>query len=134
MNNLFAYGTLLYEDEDPSHGINASRYIKESVVAWVKGTLYAVEGFPFLVLNGDGKVKGKLFTCSEIEPLLDKYDIIEGANQTEPFFERTIVDVELESGEKTRAYCYIAGRKLQNCFAKEEYLVRSGDWMNYYNE
>ncbi len=133
MNNLFAYGTLLFEDEEPSHGINASRYIEETKTASVKGTLYAVEGFPFLVLEGDGRVKGKLFVCSEIDTLLDKYDIIEGASQAEPFFERTIVKVELSDGKKTKAYCYVAGRKLRSSFAKEEYLIRSGDWLKYYD-
>ncbi len=134
MENIFAYGTLLFEDEEPSHGINASKYIKETKEGWVTGTLYAVEGFPFLVLEGDHRVKGKLFICNEIDPLLDKYDIIEGASQPEPFFERTTVEVELADGGKAKAYCYIAGRKLKSSFAKKEYLVESGDWLNYYDE
>ncbi len=130
MEKLFVYGTLLFEDEEPSHGVNAKQHIRETKLGWVKGKLYVVEGFPFLVPGGDKKVKGKLFFCEDIEPLIKKYDRIEGANQSEPFFERKKVEVELDDGEKEEAFCYIGGRKLQDCFAKPEYLIESGEWMN----
>lgn len=134
MNNLFVYGTLLFEEEEPSHGIKAYRYIEESLDAWVEGTLYAVEGFPFVVLNGEGKVKGRLFKCSDVEPLIQKYDKIEGADQVEPFFERKKTEVILENGEKEKAYCYVGGRKLRECFAKEEYKIPEGDWLKISEE
>ncbi|MGM0510298.1 MAG: gamma-glutamylcyclotransferase family protein [Thermoplasmatota archaeon] len=133
MNNLFVYGTLIFEDESPSHGLNAPKYILKSEMAYVKGRLYAVEGFPFLVLNGNNKVKGKLFRCEEIEPLLEKYDRIEGANQVEPFFERKVIEVELEDGTKENAYTYIGGGKLRKAFAKPEYELKSGDWISTFD-
>lgn len=130
MENIFVYGTLLFEDEDPSHGIDTTHYILESKQAWIKGKLYAVEGFPFLVQDGDDQVKGKMFICENIDVLLERYDKIEGVTQEEPFFERKIVEVYLGNGTVEKAYCYVAGNKLKECFAKEKYHVKSGDWTN----
>ncbi len=129
MRNLFVYGMLLFEDEEPTHGINAKKYIKKSEPAQTRGKLYVVEGFPFLVPEKEGRVKGKLFTCQDIDTLLSKYDVIEGANQPNPFFERKVIEVELEDGSTEEAYCYVGGKSLQTCFAKTEYLVESGDWL-----
>ncbi len=131
MDKIFAYGTLLFEDEDPNHGVDTYRYILDTKEGRVRGKLYAIEGFPFLVLdeNDDNNlVIGKLFTCKEIEHLLEKYDRIQGATQIDPFFERKVVDVILEDGEQEKGFCYVAGIKLRDSFAKEKYRIRSGDW------
>ncbi len=130
MENLFVYGMLLFENEEPSHGINTEKYILDVESAWIKGDLYVVEGFPFLVLGGENKVKGKLLKCKDIDVLLARYDIIEGANQPDPFFEREVIQVNLEDGGKEKAYCYVGGRSLCECFAKDEYLVESGNWLD----
>ncbi len=130
MDNLFVYGMLLFEDEDPSHGIDTKRHIDKTKRGWVEGRLYVVEGFPFLVPEGEHKVKGKLLKCNDIDTLLQKYDVIEGANQPDPFFEREVVTVNLENGDEEKAYCYVGGRSLRDCFAKERYLVETGDWLD----
>lgn len=128
MNSLFAYGTLMYEDEEPSFSIDLDKYVENTIRGEVKGDLYVVEGFPFLDPDGEGNVKGKLFVLSDIEKILSKYDKIEGAEDPEPFFERKVVDVKLENGEEKSAYCYVGGRSLINCFGKPEYKVKASSW------
>lgn len=130
MNNLFAYGTLMYEDEDPTHGIDIDKYLEETLPGKVKGTLYVVEGFPFLTLEGDDWVEGKLFKFKNLDPLLKKYDRIEGADKVNPFFERKIIEVKLEDGSEEKAHCYVGGDGLNESFAKPEYRVENGDWNN----
>jgi len=130
MDNLFVYGMLLFEDEEPSHGIETRRYVLDSHEAWVEGDLFVVEGFPFLVPEGDNKVRGKLLECKEVDTLLQKYDVIQGANQSDPFFERVEVEAILEDGERKKAHCYIGGRNLCECFAKDRYKVDSGDFLD----
>lgn len=128
MNNLFTYGTLLYEDKNPTYGIEMKKYLEKGVHGKVKGTLYVVEGFPFLTLDGDDWVDGKLFKFKELEHLLKKYDRIEGADKVDPFFERVNVKVRLDDGNEEEAYCYIGGSGLEKSFAKPEYRVKSEDW------
>lgn len=130
MDNIFVYGMLLFEDEEPAHGIETKRYLKSVRPAWVEGNLYVVEGFPFLVLGGENRVKGKILEFNEIGYILDKYDVIEGANQPNPFFERVIVKAHLEDDTTDKAYCYVGGKSLRECFAKEKYLIESGDWLD----
>ncbi|MFO8109249.1 MAG: gamma-glutamylcyclotransferase family protein [Thermoplasmata archaeon] len=130
MDNIFVYGMLLFEDEEPIHGIDTKRFIVKVQPAWVRGNLYVVEGFPFLVPGGKNKVKGKLLMLKDTEEILERYDVIEGANQTDPFFERVEVQVYLENGSKEKAYCYVGGKNLRECFAKEKYILESGDWLD----
>jgi len=128
MNNLFTYGTLLYEDEEPSFNIDINRYIEEVKRGVVQGDLYVVEGFPFLNLEGDGTVKGKLFVLKNIENILTKYDKIEGSDDPNPFFERKVVNVKLEDGSEEKAYCYVGGNRLIECFGKPEYRMDECNW------
>ena len=127
MNKLFAYGTLRYEDEDPSYGVKVSKYLENTSMGKVKGSLYVIEGFPFLLREGDNWVKGKLFEFSETDEIIDKYDRIEGADKIDPFFERVVVKVHLEDGSIEESYCYVGGKSLKNFFAKPEYKVECGD-------
>lgn len=114
INCLFVYGTFIYEDQDPSHGINTPRYIKDVRSGWVEGRLYQTKGFPFLVLEGDDKIRGKVFKCGDIKPLIEKYDKIEGVDDQNPFFDRVSTQVHLEGDEIEEAYVYVAGSKLRN--------------------
>ncbi len=128
MNNLFAYGTLMYEDEEPSINIELDKYLDETKKGEIKGDLYVVEGFPFLDPTGNGTVKGKLFVFSDIDRVLSKYDKIEGSEESDPFFERRVVDVILEDGTEEEAYCYVGGNSLIRCFGKAEYRVKNCSW------
>lgn len=129
MDNLFTYGTLIYEDEDPNFGIELDKYLEETKEGVVEGDLYVVEGFPFLDPEGKGEVKGKLLVLSNIETVLKKYDRIEGANNTDPFFNREIVDVKLKDGSVEKAYCYVGGESLIKCFGTPEYKVEECNWI-----
>ncbi len=128
MNNLFAYGTLMYEDEEPSFSIDLDKYLVETKKGEVRGDLYVVEGFPFLDPEGNGKVEGKLFILSDIDRVLSKYDKIEGAEESQPFFERRVMEVELKDGSEVDAYCYVGGESLRKCFGKPEYKVDASCW------
>ncbi|MGM0405609.1 MAG: gamma-glutamylcyclotransferase family protein [Thermoplasmatota archaeon] len=128
MNNLFVYGTLMYEDEEPSFSIDLNKYLIESKRGEVRGDLYVVEGFPFLDPEGSGTVEGKLLSLSEIDVVLSKYDKIEGADEREPFFDRKVMDVKLKDGSEVDAYCYVGGKSLIKCFGKSEYKVDASCW------
>lgn len=127
MDKLFAYGTLRYEDEEPSFGIDLQKYLEDSYEGKVRGHLYVIEGFPFLVNEGSDWIRGKLFEFSDIDPILEKYDKIEGADKIDPFFERETVEVYMDDGSVENAHCYVGGESLRNYFAKPEYIVKCGD-------
>ena len=131
INCLFVYGTFIFEDQDPSHGIDTTEIIDETKTGWVEGKLYQTGGFPFLVLEGDDKVKGKLFRCCTINPLIKTYDKIEGVNEPNPFFERVVTDVELERGNELEAYVYVAGSYLKNKYMKPKNRITTGCWLDW---
>jgi len=118
----------MYEDEKPNFGVEFNQYLLKTKKGVVEGDLYVVEGFPFLDPNGKSQVKGKLFVLSDIDKVLSKYDMIEGAKDPEPFFKREVVDVELEDGSKEEAYCYVGGPSLIKCFGKSEHKVQVCNW------
>lgn len=131
INCLFVYGTFIYEDQDPSQGINTPKYIENVRTGWVKGRLYQTKGFPFLVLDGDDKVRGKVFKCSDIKPLIEKYDKIEGVNDANPFFDRVSTKVHIEDGEKEKAHLYVAGSKLRNKYMDPKNRIEEEHWLDW---
>ena len=131
INCLFVYGTFIYEDQDPSHGVNTHKYIENVKSGWVEGRLYQTKGFPFLVLEGDDKIRGKIFKCSDIKPLIEKYDKIEGVNDQSPFFERVTTKVYLENSKTIEAYVYVAGSKLRNKYKKPKNRIEEEHWLDW---
>ncbi len=131
INCLFVYGTFIFEDEDPSHGVNTNKYVDQVENGWVEGRLYQTKGFPFLVLDGDDKIRGKVFKCSDIKPLIEKYDKIEGVNDANPFFDRVDTEVYLDSGETEEAYVYVAGSKLRNKYMEPKNRIEEEHWLDW---
>ena len=131
INSLFVYGTFIFEDEDPSHGIDTDKYINDVKKGWVEGTLYHSKGFPFLVLEGTDKVKGKLFKCCDITPMIKKYDKIEGVNNSNPFFERVSTKVNLDDGSSEEAYVYVAGSYLKNMYKSPKNKIKENYWVDW---
>lgn len=131
INCIFVYGTFIFEDEDPSHGIDTNKYIEDVKTGWVEGSLYQTKGFPFLVLDGEDKIKGKVFRYSDVKPLIEKYDKIEGVNDANPFFDRVTTEVHLEDDENQEAYVYVAGSFLRNKHMKPKNRIHEDHWLDW---
>ncbi len=131
IDSLFVYGTFIFEDEDPSHGIDTNKFIEEVKEGWVKGSLYQTKGFPFLVLDGKKKIKGKLFKCNDVRPLIEKYDKIEGVNDANPFFDRVETEVHLDGEETEKAFIYVAGTYLKNKYKKPKNRIEEDHWLDW---
>lgn len=131
INSLFVYGTFIFEDEDPSHGVNTNKYIENVKTGWVEGSLYQTKGFPFLVLEGEDKIKGKVFKCCDIKPLIEKYDKIEGVNDANPFFDRVATEVHMDDGETKEAYVYVAGSYLKNKYMRPKNRIDEEYWLDW---
>ncbi len=105
MNRLFVYGTLCPNREN-AHilaGIGGD-WEKASI----HGTIHILDwgpdkGLPAIVLNQqDTEVDGFLFSTDKLEQQWQMLDDFEGFQ-----YERVVVDVSVDSGEKIQAWTYV---------------------------
>ena len=105
MNQLFVYGTLCPNREN-AHilaGIGGD-WEKASI----HGTIHILDwgpdkGLPAIVLNQqDTEVDGFLFSTDKLEQQWQMLDDFEGFQ-----YERVVVDVSVDSGEKIQAWTYV---------------------------
>ncbi|AEM38177.1 AIG2 family protein [Pyrolobus fumarii 1A] len=96
---LFAYGTLMYGM--PSHGLMAgARFAGRG---WVKGQLFLCDGYPLLVLEGDGRVWGELYHVPAYS--IARIDHYEGADLPDSPWRRVTTHVYID-GVELRATVY----------------------------
>ena len=97
---LFVYGTLMRGEW--AHGLlSGSSFVGEATTA-PGHALLDLGSYPGMVREGDGAVRGELFTIeAALVPKLDEY---EGAPE---LFERAVV--ELADGTKALSYLFRAG-------------------------
>ena len=105
MNQLFVYGTLCPNRENASilGGIGGD-WQKASV----HGTIHILDwgpdkGLPAIILNDkDSLVEGYLFSTEKLAENWQMLDDFEGFQ-----YERVVVDVSVDSGEKIQAWTYV---------------------------
>ena len=100
MPKVFVYGTLLSDDTGHNYWRRKVK-VRSSSHATILGSLYLKE-FPFVVLDGKGTVRGKVFDVDD--KTLKVYDEIEGIAQSE--YLRQKVEADLEGGIEQEVWVY----------------------------
>ena len=122
MYDLFVYGTLL-------EGLERHSCLADSVrigTGILQARLYDLGNYPG-IKDGDLQVRGELYAVSaETLKLIDQ---VEGYDEQWPeqsLFERRLVPVSLDCGNRIMAYCYYyAGPVDEDC------LIEDGDYLGY---
>lgn len=82
-------------------------------------------GYPGIVPDGSARwIKGELLNFDHIEDALDVFDRVEGFHgwgAEENHFDRTLISVELSSGESHLAWAYATTQL-------DAAIIASGDW------
>jgi gamma-glutamylcyclotransferase (GGCT)/AIG2-like uncharacterized protein YtfP len=103
MPKVFVYGTLLGDDAGPNYWKRKNICIKSSRHATIKARMYIVT-YPYVVLDGKGKVHGKVFDVDETT--LKEYDDIEGLG--DGWYERrkAMASYDDRTEEEVWVYCF----------------------------
>ena len=100
MPKVFVYGTLLGDDSGRNYWGRPVKVLS-SQHATILGSLF-LKDYPFIVLDGKGMVRGKVFDVDE--PTLKEYDEIEGIGES--WYSRVKVEATLYDGTKVEAWVY----------------------------
>jgi gamma-glutamylcyclotransferase (GGCT)/AIG2-like uncharacterized protein YtfP len=121
--HFFVYGTLMKD-------LKNHDYIAKDILtreeAWIPGTLYHLEyGYPALILDGNGKVKGEWVQVRNGDEIVRKLDALEdyyGPGHPDNHYERRQIEV---LGQKGYVYEWVLSLKGIST------LVPHGDWRAY---
>jgi gamma-glutamylcyclotransferase (GGCT)/AIG2-like uncharacterized protein YtfP len=127
MQKVFVYGTLL--GDDTGHNYWGKKVnVLASQHATILGTMYFKE-FPYVVLDGKGTVRGKVFDVDD--KTLKAYDDIEGVGES--WYSRVKVEATLydEKKEEVWAYCFkkprggerVPNGQFGNWYIEKKYLI-----------
>jgi gamma-glutamylcyclotransferase (GGCT)/AIG2-like uncharacterized protein YtfP len=126
---LFVYGTLRSDIGGAMHDLLV-RYATPRGRASLSGRLYDVGWYPALVAGGSagGRVLGELYevrpgVAAALFAQLDEYEGCDPAAPARSLFLREEHDVELDSGERLRAWTYVYNRSVADLP-----VVPSGDY------
>ena len=130
---FFAYGTLL--PNQPNY------YLwKDSIIDTKNGIirnyqLFDMGHYPMIVESEGNNVEGMLMyiKTEDYDKITKVIDNLEGYNPEkhgDSAYNREIRDIELESGELTKALIYIGSED----FVKEENAVEEGNWVKHISE
>jgi len=95
--------------------------------ARTRGTLYHIDEYPGLVLDGNDEVRGELFVIDEA--LAQRLDEYEGCFESPPLYVREKISVLDESGEVRTACSYVFQQ-----LSTEHEVIASGDWIKWLGE
>ena len=130
---IFVYGSLR------TGFYNYDKYLKgkieDAVLGKVKGKLYHMphKGYPAL-LEGNDVVLGEVMTIKNFEEVMipmDKMENYYGVNDSRNEYNRVVMDVELENGEKESCYVYDYAMNDKEVFEKNSVYVDHGDWASF---
>ncbi|GIW70744.1 MAG: gamma-glutamylcyclotransferase [Planctomycetota bacterium] len=127
---LFVYGSLR-----PGAAAHAEvcGAVLRSEPAWVAGTLYDLpaQGFPALVAEGTGRVRGDLLWFDRVAAALVRLDAYEDcAPDGSGCYERCVVQAHpLRGGGGQPAWCYVWARRRRAWLAAHGVVVPGGDWL-----
>ncbi len=134
INCLFIYGTLMREQSRFSY-IQKQDVIRIEV-ATVKGILHETTGnYPAMRLsnqNENSLVQGELVQFGDIVKAFPDLDLVEGFrgyDNSDSFYQRTLVEVQLENGNIVLAWTYVA---FEGNWVKEPII--SGSWKQHVKE
>lgn len=130
---IFVYGSLM------EGFFNYKKYLEGNVLskenASIEGKLYDMphKGYP-AVINGPDTVYGELYTLKDFNKNLEALDKMEnyfGENDPNNEYNRIIVSVTLESGEKEDAYMYFYNLESSSDFKNNSIYIAHGDWRKH---
>ncbi|MFK4148263.1 gamma-glutamylcyclotransferase family protein [Streptomyces sp. NPDC004065] len=131
---FFVYGTLR-PGERNHDGLLRGRVSAAHPARLHGAVLYDGPGYPFLVEQPGGAVRGELLTAAagEYASLLDALDRLEGHVPGDPgsLYERVQREVLRETdGTAVRAWVYVAGPSIAPRLRARGALIEGGDWLN----
>jgi len=103
MPKVFVYGTLLCDDTGHNFW-GREIVVRSSRHATIKASLF-LEKFPYVVLDGKGRVLGKVFDVDD--KTLNTYDEIEGVGHS--WYARKNVEAILDDGKTQKVWVYCFG-------------------------
>lgn len=132
---IFVYGSLM------EGFFNYKKYLEGNILSKekgiIKGKLYdmPLKGYP-AVIKGTDVVHGELYALKDFNKNLEALDKMEnyfGEGNHNNEYNRIVVSVTLESGEKEDAYMYFYNLKDSNDFENNAIYVSNGDWREHKN-
>lgn len=121
MTKVAAYGSL-------RKGFNNNRllrnatFVADGYTSKNSFTMRSMGGFPAVYENGNNRIRVEVYEVDD--PDLAILDMLEGHPN---WYERQIVDVQTDSGEKEQAYMYIMPQSERDTILP---VIPSGDWAN----
>lgn len=136
LNNLFVYGTLLPGLENYKRFVET--YKPEVRIARAKGVMYFLpdDGYP-VVLQGEGEIKGVVFTTRELPVIVPQIDEIQKYTgvESQSHLIREIKDVTLiDTGEIIKAHMYLWPPSKEQWLKNNGQIIPDGDWAKFLKE
>lgn len=129
---LFVYGTLL--SALPNHALVAP-FVTAVEAATSEGRLYALPaGYPALVPDPSGRVRGELFWLRESDECLRRLDAYEDFDARDPersLYIRERWVVRGDGGSRRGAWCYVWNPRRVAALRRDAVEVPNGDWRAY---
>lgn len=129
---LFAYGTLLLENNSPPILLlkSNSQLVGDG---FFYGLLYNIDNYPCAIISEDpeNKVYGKIFKLHGGNSILDKIDKYEGIGSNFPQpneFKRNIITA-YSKNKQYQCWAYLYNREIENF-----QLIESGDYLKFLKE
>jgi gamma-glutamylcyclotransferase (GGCT)/AIG2-like uncharacterized protein YtfP len=129
---LFIYGSFLLEAAPPQIR-NLCTRLHRVAAATVQGTLYDIDGYPALRLEGgDVRVHGEIVSVnsSSVWFRLDTYEGVDRARPQRSLFRRVRTTATAESGERVPCWVYVYNRPLEER-GEDVRRVESGCWRTH---
>lgn len=130
---LFVYGSLMEGFFNSERALVGK--VRKRIKAKTKGKLYHLidKGYPAMI-DGEDTVYGELLITDglgELFPALNKIENYFGKNDPRNEYDRLIIEVETQNGEKVSTYIYMYNEdNVDNQQDKKEYIP-NGDWKEY---
>lgn len=128
---IFVYGTLL--PGESRHWILDSFTTLKASIATARGHLHATENeYPILEIDNSrtaSNVDGMIFYFEDLSKVIERLDPIEGFTKfcsTYNEYDRTLLTVNGDNGNSSRAWCYVAG---DLSIATQK--ISSGSWLEF---
>jgi len=131
VRNVFVYGTLMRD-------FGGNWILEGNFLSWekatAKGTMFSMGGFPMCDMRDESNiVRGEVYEIDlrRWEQTLARLDQLEGYRPGSNYmlYERILVEVTTESGEKKQAWVYTMPEKDQD--RRELPSIPSGDWREH---
>jgi gamma-glutamylcyclotransferase (GGCT)/AIG2-like uncharacterized protein YtfP len=132
INHIFVYGTLM-KGLDNDHLLEPYAIKRET--GYIQGKLYHLmpHGYPALTVKEVGNsIKGELVEIENsvmVLTVLDHLQGYQGLDDSQNLFDRIVIQVRRENGEKIDAYVYVWQDTKQ--IAKIGKIVTTGNWRTY---